>query len=169
MATSQVEQENQIRIEIEILLSRWCACVCECEIYESVCVCVCERDSWSASTFFFIFIIIFSFFIPSLLKFSWLLLLKLDNNFAYDTTISGIRRGWVFTLETVIVAEGHVLLWRQHLVLFHVLHVVGVRQAAYVVIWWICKLVKKKIKGKIVEISFQGFFLHRMCDSCANN
>lgn len=60
---------------------------------------------------------------------------SLDNNFAYDTTISSIGRCRVFALETVIVAEGHVLLGRQHLILFHVLHVVGVRQPAYVVIW----------------------------------
>lgn len=168
MATSQVEQENQIRIEIEILLSRWCACVCM--RYMKVCECVCAREIAGVPVLFsFIFIIIFSFHSIVAEVFVWLLL-KLDNNFAYDTTISGIRRGWVFSLETVIVAEGHVLLWRQHLVLFHVLHVVGVRQAAYVVIWWICKLVQKKKKGKIVEISFQCFFFpRRMCDSCANN
>lgn len=95
------------------------------------------------------------------LKFSLtpLLLLSLDNNFAYDTTISGIRRCWVLALETVIVAEGHVLLWRQHLILFHVLHVVGVRQAAYVVIWWICKIAYRKEEGKLFKLVFNALSL----------
>lgn len=126
-------------------------CVCVCRWVW----CVCERDSWSACTFFFFRTFLIFIFMLLSLKFpltpfslSLSFSLSLDNNFAYDTTISGIRRCWVLALETVIVAEGHVLLWRQHLILFHVLHVVGVRQAAYVVIWWICKVAKKR--GKIV-------------------
>lgn len=129
-------------------------------VNEGVCVCVCRwvwcvcmRGIAGVPVLFSSFeLFSFSFSCCCHWSFPWLLSLSLslsfslslDNNFAYDTTISGIRRCWVLALETVIVAEGHVLLWRQHLILFHVLHVVGVRQAAYVVIWWICKVAKKR-------------------------
>jgi len=73
----------------------------------------------------------------------------LDNNLAYDATISGIRRCRILALEAVVVAQGHVLLRGKDLVLFQVLHVVGIGQAAYVVIWWIC--VRKREGGNCLN------------------
>lgn len=74
---------------------------------------------------------------------------NLYNYFTYNTTIPWIRCGRIFTLETIIVTQRHVLLWRYNFILFHMLHIVWIWQTAYVVIWWICKIQEKRNKKLI--------------------